>query len=161
MSCSAPVTTFPISMESRYLHRGQILSTVTLTLPHHYPRYIYITLVNNCSQMWAMYSLVMFYYSTREELEPWRPVGKFVCVKLVVFFTWWQSLVIAILFKLGLIHDIGSPEGDGFGERDAWSGSDVAKGLQNWLICVEVRGGPVVCGGVGLLKLLVAITGCS
>jgi hypothetical protein len=54
--------------------------------------------------MWAMYCLVLFFYATREELEPWRPVGKFVCVKSVVFFTWWQVSALASDSLAGACH---------------------------------------------------------
>jgi hypothetical protein len=40
--------------------------------------YLYVCLVNNVSQLWALYCLVLFYYATKEELAPWRPVGKFL-----------------------------------------------------------------------------------
>jgi len=36
-----------------------------------------------------MYFLVLFYIVTKEELAPLRPVGKFLAVKAVVFFSFW------------------------------------------------------------------------
>uniref|UniRef100_A0A8C2INM2 Transmembrane protein 184C n=1 Tax=Cyprinus carpio TaxID=7962 RepID=A0A8C2INM2_CYPCA len=45
----------------------------------------YLVIVNNLSQLFAMYCLVLFYKALREELSPIKPVGKFLCVKLVVF----------------------------------------------------------------------------
>ncbi len=54
--------------------------------------YLYICILTNVSQCWALYCLVFFYYATKNELSPIRPVGKFLAVKSLVFFTWWQSL---------------------------------------------------------------------
>ena len=47
----------------------------------------YIMLINNLSQMVAMYCLVLFYKANRAELAPMKPIGKFVCIKFVVFLT--------------------------------------------------------------------------
>ena len=52
--------------------------------------HFYVFLISNTSQMWAIYCLVTFYFATREELAPFNPVLKFVIVKAVVFFCFWQ-----------------------------------------------------------------------
>ena len=46
--------------------------------------YLYICIINNLSQMWALYCLVLFYNATKEELASWRPLSKFLCVKMVM-----------------------------------------------------------------------------
>jgi hypothetical protein len=46
--------------------------------------YMYVFLIDSVSQLWALYCMVMFYSAAKEELTPWRPVGKFLCVKMVI-----------------------------------------------------------------------------
>ena len=48
---------------------------------------------------------------------------------LPVFFTWWQSVLIYYLKAHGVIDDIGS-----------WSGEEVANGLIDYCICIEMVG---------------------
>jgi len=60
-------------------------------------------------------------------------VGKFLSVKALVFFTWWQSLGISILFQMGMI-----PHYTSFDTGREWTSDAVAKGLQDWLICIEM-----------------------
>jgi len=97
--------------------------------------YLYICILTNTSQCWALYCLVIFYYATKNELSPIRPVGKFLSVKALVFFTWWQSLGIAILFQMELIPSY---------DLDNMSPEAVAKGLQAYLICIEMFIGAIV-----------------
>lgn len=93
--------------------------------------YIYICLVSNISQLWALYCLIKFYYAAREELAPWAPFGKFMCVKVVVFFTWWQSLFISFVAASMKVTGSTSTRGD-------WSREQIVMGFQDWLICIEM-----------------------
>lgn len=89
--------------------------------------YIYVVTINNFSQMWAMYCLILFYTSTKEELSPVNPLPKFLCVKLVVFFSFWQGVGIAFLVQTGVLHGTLT-----------YSVDEVATGLQDFLICIEM-----------------------
>jgi hypothetical protein len=99
--------------------------------------------------------LIIFYFATKNELAPIRPVGKFLSVEALVFGTWWQSVCISMLYQMDLIPHYHS--GNGFtqgllSEQDAmdldeqgggslvteWTSEDVAKGLQDYLICIEM-----------------------
>jgi hypothetical protein len=91
--------------------------------------YPYVAFVNNCSQMWALYCLVMLYEATNKELASIRPLPKFLAIKAVVFLTFWQSLLINIAAKLKIIHPA---------EWSTYDTDDVAAGLQNFLICLEM-----------------------
>ncbi|CAJ1934584.1 unnamed protein product [Cylindrotheca closterium] len=136
--------------------------------------YLYICLLTNTSQCWALYCLIIFYYATKNELAPIRPVGKFLAVKSLVFFTWWQSLGIAILYQMDLIphyHSGVIDDNNGMGTSNMpmtaeealafdehggnildssqqlgqeWTAEDVAKGLQDYLICVEMFAAAIV-----------------
>jgi len=89
--------------------------------------YFYLVFIVNTSQCWALYVLALFYYATKNELTPINPVGKFLAVKALVFFTWWQSVAINMLYQMKFI-----PEGGD------WTSEDVAKGIQDYLICIEM-----------------------
>ncbi|XP_027131526.1 transmembrane protein 184C-like, partial [Larimichthys crocea] len=90
----------------------------------------YLVIINNISQLFAMYCLVLLYRSLKEELTPIRPVGKFLCVKLVVFVSFWQAVLIAFLVKVGVISDKHTWDWD--------SVEAVATGLQDFIICIEM-----------------------
>ena len=89
--------------------------------------YLWITLVCCCSQSWALYSLFMFYHCSHRELITMRPFMKFFCLKMVIFFCWWQALGIGLLVKLGHINGAGGH-----------SVQEVADLIQDLLISMEM-----------------------
>jgi len=93
--------------------------------------YGYMCAINNFSQCWALYCLVMLYRATKYELDPIKPMAKFVMVKLVVFFSFWQSVLIAILVEAGMFQRW-------LGTDDKEHSANVAAGMQDYLICVEM-----------------------
>ncbi|XP_077057257.1 transmembrane protein 184ba isoform X2 [Siphateles boraxobius] len=93
--------------------------------------YLYVTIVYNISVSLSLYALFLFYFSTRDLLSPYRPMLKFLMVKSVIFLSFWQGMLLAILEKCGAIPKISSPEvsvGEG----------TVAAGYQNFIICIEM-----------------------
>ena len=91
----------------------------------------YIVVINNLSQILAMYCLVLFYKAFKEELQPLKPVPKFLCVKAVVFLSFWQALFIAVLAKVGAIPENGT----WVFYKDI---KEVSTGLQDFMICIEM-----------------------
>ncbi|CAN8068375.1 unnamed protein product [Agarophyton chilense] len=86
-----------------------------------------ITLVNNVSISCALYGLVLFYHAAHHLLLPFRPFEKFLSVKAVVFFSFWQGVALSVAIRLGILHDV-----------QGYSAREQATGLQDLLICLEM-----------------------
>lgn len=78
-----------------------------------------------------MYCLVMFYRATYTELRPMKPFLKFACIKAVVFFSFFQGVIITFLVYYGFITDI-------FAEDTGFNPKLLAIKLQDFLICIEM-----------------------
>lgn len=89
--------------------------------------FVYLSVVEMASVTVAMYWLVMFFQATKSRLAPHRPGLKFLCVKAVVFFCFWQGILIALLRKLNVIHDTTD-----------FTATNMATGMQDFLVCVEM-----------------------
>jgi len=89
--------------------------------------FLYITMLDNVSITISLYYLVLFYMATKDELQDLNPVPKFLCIKAIIFFSFWQGVVIAIIAYFGAFHTVGG-----------WTVDQVTMGLQDFLICVEM-----------------------
>merc|ERR1712226_1411398 len=65
--------------------------------------YLYVTLIYNMSITLALYALFLFYFATRELLRPFDPVLKFFSIKSIIFMSFWQGVLLAMLEHLGYI----------------------------------------------------------
>lgn len=93
--------------------------------------YIYVSIMVNFSQMYALYGLGFLYVLVHPELtapKNWQPLGKFACVKAVIFFTWWQGFFIMLLHSFGAFENVS----------DTWTSVSVEHGIQDYLICIEM-----------------------
>lgn len=84
----------------------------------------YVTLIQNLSIFIAFTGLLKFYHAVDKDLEWCRPFAKFLCIKGVVFMTFWQGLAITILAEAT---DVGGSD------AESW-----ALAAQNFLICLEM-----------------------
>jgi hypothetical protein len=93
--------------------------------------YPYVALVQNVSQCWALYCLVLFYHATSHRLSDLRPLAKFLGIKIIVFFTWWQDLIIASLVHFDVIS--GFENSRGLSTKE-----EAAALLANFMITIEM-----------------------
>jgi len=91
--------------------------------------YPWLTLADNISITLSLYFLVLYYMASKEELEPFKPVGKFLCIKAVVFFSFWQGVALSVLAHFDIVSGI-----------EDWSALSVSRSLQDFIICFEMLG---------------------
>lgn len=70
---------------------GPTLTPGTCSGPSVHSGYFYVTLIYNMSVSLALYALFLFYFATRELLQPFEPVLKFLTIKAVIFLSFWQG----------------------------------------------------------------------
>lgn len=65
--------------------------------------YTYISLVYNISICLSLYCLAMFWVCVAKDLKAFRPVPKFLCVKGILFFSFWQGIAVSLLVSFKFI----------------------------------------------------------
>ena len=89
---------------------------------------LYITIITNMSIFFAFRGLVRFYHATRSNLAWCNPWPKFLCIKGVVFMTFWQKMTIGLIVNVGYADKFDSQE----------KANDFIMQAQNFLICLEM-----------------------
>ncbi|CAH6718222.1 transmembrane protein 184 homolog [[Candida] jaroonii] len=93
--------------------------------------YLWLMIIYNTSVSISLYCLAMFWKILWDDLKPFNPVGKFLCVKLIIFASYWQGILLAILNYFGLIP--GSENTDA-----SKANSNIGLSIQNALLCFEL-----------------------
>ncbi|VEU38086.1 unnamed protein product [Pseudo-nitzschia multistriata] len=86
----------------------------------------WMSIIVNISTFVAFAGLLKFYHAVDTDLAWCRPFAKFLCIKGVVFMTFWQGMALKILAETT---DVGS---------DANTADDWSEKVQNFLICLEM-----------------------
>lgn len=71
---------------------------------------LFITIIYNISITLALYGLALFYISTKKLLGPHRPLLKFISVKGIILFAYWQSLLLALLDQFDYLEHPGAEQ---------------------------------------------------
>jgi len=117
----------------QFLILRPILSIIDFMLvdifPNDYSKIIGIAIavMLNISTTTAVYALLTFYHAFEEELAPYRPLAKLVCIKGVVFFATWQGVILKLLVYFDILHE---------GHR--FSVDEIALAWQDLLVCIEM-----------------------
>lgn len=90
--------------------------------------YLYVSIVYNTSICLSLYCLAVFWLCVNDDLKPFRPVPKFLCVKGILFFSFWQSIAVSVFVAAGVIKKLGP-------YTDA---EHISLGLTDTLICLEM-----------------------
>jgi len=87
---------------------------------------VYIEAIDFVSISIALYGLLLFYALVKDELVGRRPLAKFLSIKLIVMFTWYQSFVFDAL------------EGRVIHATKYWTETNIADGLNALAVCIEM-----------------------
>ena len=122
----------------QYAYLKPILSvaTIVMKLTNTYQEgylgltsgYLWSGILYNVSVTLSLYSLAMFWVCMSQDLKPFRPVPKFLCIKLIIFASYWQGFFLSILQLAGAI-----PNG-----VQGYTADNPAAAIQDALICIEM-----------------------
>lgn len=86
-----------------------------------------LVILYNMSVTWSLYCLAMFWKCLYDELSKYKPWPKFMCVKLIIFASYWQSLIIDGLTYFNIIDIHGNDKYFGYV-------------IGNSVLCIEMIG---------------------
>lgn len=90
--------------------------------------YLWSSIIYNVSITLSLYSLAMFWVCMSVDLQPFRPMPKFLCIKLIIFASYWQGFFLSILQWLGAIPN----------DVPGYTPDNLAAAIQDALICLEM-----------------------
>lgn len=92
-----------------------------------YPQF-YIMMIVNVSVFFAFMGLLRFFHVVSGDLQWCHPFSKFMCIKGIVFMTFWQGVVISFVVDTVFSNEDG-PD---------WNHTEWSLQAQNFLICLEM-----------------------
>ncbi|KAF2400850.1 DUF300-domain-containing protein [Trichodelitschia bisporula] len=124
--CAIRVLCTFVSMISQLLDR-YCESSLSPAFAH-----VWVMVIEGTSVSVAMYCVIQFYFQLKTDLAEYRPFLKVLCIKLVIFFSFWQAIVISFLSSSSSSRDaILKPS-------DKIAYPDIKIGIPSMLIAVEM-----------------------
>ena len=90
--------------------------------------YLWSGIIYNISITVCLYALAMFWVCMTQDLQPFRPMPKFLCIKGIIFASYWQGFFLSILVFLKAIPS----------DVPGYSSDNLAAAIQDALICFEM-----------------------
>ncbi|KAF9162082.1 hypothetical protein DFQ26_003880 [Actinomortierella ambigua] len=91
--------------------------------------HVWVLIIDFTSVSVSTYFLIMFYVTIHKDLKKYQPLLKFLAIKLVIFFSFWQMVTIEGLVYFNVIK-----------ESQYWTTSNIATGLNAFIIDIEMFG---------------------
>lgn len=116
----------------------RVAMTITAVVTQYFDRYCLESLNPAFSHIWVMviegiavtitmYCIIQFYYQIKGDITQHKPILKVLAIKLVIFLSFWQTIVISFLTSSGAIktsQQIQTP--------------DIKVGIPCMLLCIEM-----------------------
>jgi hypothetical protein len=102
-----------------------------------------VPFLSRCFYSIALYGLILFYGLTKDELAGNRPLAKFLSIKLIVMFTFYQSFVVSRTFSVSpfsrsfVAFKFNALKGRVIHGTEFWTATNVADGLDALTTCIE------------------------
>lgn len=90
--------------------------------------YFWSSIIYNVSITISLYALAMFWVCMSQDLQPFRPMPKFLCIKGIIFASYWQGLFLSVLVFLKAIPS----------DVPGYTPDNLAAAIQDALICFEM-----------------------
>lgn len=91
--------------------------------------YFWLVSIENISAALALFFIFMFYDLVKKVIEMHSPLMKLISIKILVFFVFWQGIIVSLLYYFNVIPSF-------FG----WSVTRSSETVRNVLICMEMMG---------------------
>lgn len=89
--------------------------------------HIWVMVIEASAVTIAMYCLIQFYYQIKEDIAKHQPLLKVLAIKLVIFLSFWQTIMISFLTSSGAIKPSGTIQTP-----------DIKIGIPAMLLCIEM-----------------------
>lgn len=116
----------------------RVAMTITAVITQHFRVYcleslnpafahVWVMVIEGVAVSVTMYCIIQFYFQIKEDVAQHKPILKVIAIKLVIFLSFWQTIIISFLTSSGAIKanpTIGTP--------------DIKITIPSMLLCIEM-----------------------